>query len=72
MRLVSSMLYEKRFTGGYMVESVVAGRDKNNKPYVTSCDGLGAISEVSGFTCSGTASEYLTGPAEYYWKNDMT
>ena len=70
-RLLSSLLYEKRFTGGWYVSPIVAGLDENNEPYVAGMDGLGATTEGDDWVCDGTAHEYLLGPCQYYYKKGM-
>merc|ERR1719324_955652 len=53
--VISSMLYEKRF-GPWFVEPVVAGLDKEQKPFVCTFDFIGAMSTAPDFVVSGTAS----------------
>ena len=62
-RLVSSLLYEKRMTGGWYVSPMIAGLDDENKPYLASMDGLGATTDGDMWTCCGTGNDYLLGPA---------
>lgn len=71
-RLLSSMLYEKRFTGGWYVGPVVAGLDNEGRPYVASMDGLGATSDDDGWVVAGTGHDFLLGLAEHYYKPDMS
>merc|ERR1712136_414135 len=56
--LTSSLVYEKRF-GPYFINPVVAGIDKENKPFICSMDLIGAISASGDFVCAGTASDEL-------------
>jgi len=68
--LTSSLLYEKRF-GPYFINPVVAGIDKENKPFICSMDLIGAISASDDFVCAGTASDELMGVCESFWRPDM-
>jgi len=70
MNMISNVLYERRF-GPWMVEPVVAGLDKDNKPHICSYDFIGALSVSHDFTCAGTTSEQLMGICESFWKPDM-
>ncbi|EDV27246.1 uncharacterized protein TRIADDRAFT_50102 [Trichoplax adhaerens] len=70
MSLVSSLLYEKRF-GPYFVEPVIAGLDKNAKPFVGSLDLIGCPMITEDFVVSGTASEQLYGMCESLWEPDL-
>jgi 20S proteasome subunit beta 3 len=70
-KLVSSLLYEKRF-GPYFIEPVIAGLDSENKPYLFSSDFIGAPllpdMETNGFVAAGTCTEQLMGMCESMWK----
>jgi len=68
--LLSHMLYEKRF-GPWFSEPVVAGLDKDGKPYICAFDMIGACSCAEDFAVGGTASEQLYGTCETFWKADM-
>merc|ERR1719223_1110454 len=68
--LISSMLYEKRF-GPYFTEPVVAGLDKDNKPFMCAFDFIGAMSKAQDFVVSGTSSEQLYGVCESFWRPGM-
>ncbi|ORX62928.1 N-terminal nucleophile aminohydrolase [Hesseltinella vesiculosa] len=68
--MVSSTLYERRF-GPYFVEPVVAGLDKNNKPFICSMDLIGCINFAKDFVVSGTAGPSLYGMAESLWEPDL-
>ena len=68
--LLSSLLYEKRF-GPYVVEPVVAGLDKDNKPFLSVINLIGAPSYHEDFVVSGTATANMLGMCETLWKKDM-
>ena len=68
--LLSSLLYEKRF-GPYVVEPVVAGLDKDNKPFLSAINLIGAPSYHEDFVVSGTATANMLGMCETLWKKDM-
>lgn len=68
--LVSSTLYGKRF-GPYFSEPVIAGLDKDNKPFLCSMDLLGAMAKSDDFAVSGTCAESLFGTCETFYKPDM-
>lgn len=68
--LVSSTLYGKRF-GPYFSEPVIAGLDKNNKPYLCSMDLLGCIAEEKDFAVAGTCAESLLGTCETFYRPDL-
>jgi len=68
--LISSMLYEKRF-GPYFTEPVVAGLDKDKKPFLCAFDFIGAMSKAQDFVVSGTTSEQLFGVCESFWRPGM-
>mmetsp|Transcript_76644 Transcript_76644/g.248091 ORF Transcript_76644/g.248091 Transcript_76644/m.248091 type:complete len:207 (+) Transcript_76644:83-703(+) len=68
--LISSMLYEKRF-GPYFTEPVVAGLDKDHKPFICAFDFIGAMSKAHDFVVSGTSSEQLFGVCESFWRPNM-
>eukprot|EP00448_Togula_jolla_P023884 CAMPEP_0170592744 /NCGR_PEP_ID=MMETSP0224-20130122/13084_1 /TAXON_ID=285029 /ORGANISM="Togula jolla, Strain CCCM 725" /LENGTH=202 /DNA_ID=CAMNT_0010916663 /DNA_START=1 /DNA_END=609 /DNA_ORIENTATION=- len=68
--VISSMLYEKRF-GPYFTEPVVAGLDKNQKPFLCAFDFIGAMSKNEEFVVSGTSSEQLYGVCESFWRPKM-
>merc|ERR1711892_695796 len=70
LALISNMLYEKRF-GPYFAEPVIAGLNKDGKPFVASCDLIGCPNEPEDFVVSGTASEQLYGMCESVWEKDM-
>ncbi|KAJ1943351.1 proteasome core particle subunit beta 3, partial [Linderina macrospora] len=68
--LVSHMLYERRF-GPYFVEPVIAGLDKDDKPFVCGMDLIGCPNYAEDFIVSGTASDNLFGMCESLWEPDL-
>eukprot|EP01114_Cavostelium_apophysatum_P004126 TRINITY_DN14290_c0_g1_i1.p1 TRINITY_DN14290_c0_g1~~TRINITY_DN14290_c0_g1_i1.p1 ORF type:complete len:233 (+),score=34.66 TRINITY_DN14290_c0_g1_i1:81-701(+) len=70
--LISSLLYEKRF-GPYYCEPIICGLEgKDNKPFISSMDLIGAIMKTEDFVVIGsTASEALFGLCESMYRNDM-
>ena len=68
--VVSTTLYEKRF-GPYYVEPVVAGLDKENKPYITGMDLIGAAAPTDNFVVAGNNSESLFGVCESMYKENL-
>jgi len=68
--VISSELYAKRF-GPWFTEPVVAGLDKDNKPYLCAYDFIGAMSLADDFVVSGTTSEQLYGVCESFWRPGM-
>lgn len=69
-RLVSTTLYEKRFSP-YYVEPVIAGLDKNNQPFICGMDLIGCSDASRDFVVSGTASDSLFGMCESLWEPDL-
>ncbi|KAG9389735.1 Proteasome subunit alpha/beta [Carpediemonas membranifera] len=69
-KCISSMLYEKRF-GPFFVQPVIAGLDKDNKPFIASMDSIGACTFPDDFVVGGTAEENLFGMSESLWRPDM-
>lgn len=73
-KLVSSLLYEKRF-GPYFIEPVIAGLGEDNKPYLFSSDFIGAPMipdmDTNGFVVAGTCTEQLYGMCESMWRQGM-
>eukprot|EP00928_Gymnodinium_smaydae_P069786 TRINITY_DN534_c0_g1_i2.p1 TRINITY_DN534_c0_g1~~TRINITY_DN534_c0_g1_i2.p1 ORF type:complete len:234 (+),score=54.76 TRINITY_DN534_c0_g1_i2:87-704(+) len=67
---IASMLYEKRF-GPWLTEPVVAGLDKDKKPFLCAFDFIGAMSKAEDFVVSGTSSEQLFGVCESFWRPGM-
>ena len=68
--LLQTLLYEKRF-GPFFVEPVVAGLDKNNKPFISAMDLIGAPLLAEDFVLSGTSSEALYGMCETLYRPNM-
>ncbi|KAF9098371.1 proteasome core particle subunit beta 3 [Mortierella sp. GBA35] len=68
--LVSSTLYERRF-GPWFVEPVIAGLDKENRPFICSTDLIGCINFAKDFVVSGTTSNQLYGMCESLWEPDL-
>lgn len=69
--MVANMLYERRF-GPYFVEPVIAGWDsKKNKPYLSTMDLIGCITETDEFALAGTCSEQMYGMSEALWQPDL-
>eukprot|EP00929_Paragymnodinium_shiwhaense_P032445 TRINITY_DN17975_c0_g1_i1.p1 TRINITY_DN17975_c0_g1~~TRINITY_DN17975_c0_g1_i1.p1 ORF type:complete len:206 (-),score=48.38 TRINITY_DN17975_c0_g1_i1:129-746(-) len=68
--LLSTMLYEKRF-GPWLCEPVVAGLDKDKKPFMCSYDFIGAMSVSEDFVVAGTSTDQLYGVCESFWRPDM-
>ncbi|KAJ2221039.1 proteasome core particle subunit beta 3, partial [Coemansia sp. RSA 485] len=68
--LVSHMLYERRF-GPYYIEPIVAGLDKDNKPFICATDLIGCLNVPSDFVVTGTAGENLFGMCESLWEPDL-
>ncbi|CAG9460905.1 unnamed protein product [Pedinophyceae sp. YPF-701] len=68
--MVSSVLYGRRF-GPYFCEPVIAGLDKDDKPFITGMDSLGAMETSPDFMCAGTAPDSMWGMCESMFKKDM-
>ncbi len=68
--LVSTTLYEKRF-GPYFSEPVIAGLDKDNKPFLCSMDLIGCVAKADDFALAGTCAESLFGTCETFYKPDL-
>mmetsp|Transcript_47636 Transcript_47636/g.112371 ORF Transcript_47636/g.112371 Transcript_47636/m.112371 type:complete len:202 (-) Transcript_47636:742-1347(-) len=68
--MLSLFLYQNRFSP-FVVETIVAGLNENEKPLICTMDVLGATSFSSKFVVSGTCSESLYGICENYWKPGM-
>lgn len=70
-RLVSSTLYERRWTP-WFVEPVVAGLDPHNgEPFIAATDLIGCLNFAKDFVVSGTASDKMFGMAESLWEPDL-
>ena len=68
--VVSTTLYEKRFQT-YYTEPVVAGLDKDGKPYITSMDLIGADASADDFVVAGDNVESLFGVCESFYRKDL-
>jgi len=68
--LISSTMYEKRFSP-YFIEPIVAGLDKNNKPFICGMDFYGCIGSATDFVVAGTSAESLFGMCESLWEPEM-
>eukprot|EP00429_Kryptoperidinium_foliaceum_P127472 CAMPEP_0176274834 /NCGR_PEP_ID=MMETSP0121_2-20121125/46927_1 /TAXON_ID=160619 /ORGANISM="Kryptoperidinium foliaceum, Strain CCMP 1326" /LENGTH=206 /DNA_ID=CAMNT_0017615037 /DNA_START=12 /DNA_END=632 /DNA_ORIENTATION=+ len=68
--MLSSMLYEKRF-GPWFTEPVVAGLDKDKKPFLCGFDFIGCLSKADDFVVSGTTADQLFGVCESFWRPGM-
>jgi 20S proteasome subunit beta 3 len=68
--MLSTLLYEKRF-GPYFVEPVVAGLDKDGKPYISAMDVIGAPVLTKDFVVAWSSSENIYGMAESLWRPDL-
>ena len=66
--LVATSLYEKRF-GPFFVTPIVVGLE-DGKAILASYDSIGCIS-VDTFAVGGTASEYLLGCCESFYKENL-
>ena len=71
LAVICNLLYEKRF-GPYFVEPIVAGLDKDNKPFVAATDLIGCPMETDDFVVGGTCSEQLYGMCESLWRPEMS
>eukprot|EP00293_Proteomonas_sulcata_P007586 CAMPEP_0184289438 /NCGR_PEP_ID=MMETSP1049-20130417/1912_1 /TAXON_ID=77928 /ORGANISM="Proteomonas sulcata, Strain CCMP704" /LENGTH=174 /DNA_ID=CAMNT_0026596267 /DNA_START=101 /DNA_END=625 /DNA_ORIENTATION=- len=73
-KLVSTLLYEKRF-GPYFIEPCIAGLDEDNNPYLFASDFIGAPlvpdMDTNGFVLAGTATEQLFGMCESMWRPNL-
>jgi len=69
--MLSSLLYEKRF-GPWFCEPVVVGLNKNDEPFLTSMDLIGAPMVTKDFIVSGTCKANLYGTCEAMWREDMS
>jgi len=70
-KVVSNMLYGRRF-GPYFTEPIVAGLEPVTfKPYIASCDLIGCITTPEDFVVAGTCEESLFGMCESLWEPNM-
>ena len=68
--MVSTMLYEKRF-GPFFVEPVVAGLEKDGKPFICAMDLIGAPVFAKDFVVGGTSGEELYGTCESLYRDNL-
>jgi 20S proteasome subunit beta 3 len=69
--LVSSSLYERRFSP-YFVSPVIAGiNERTGKPFICGFDSIGCIDFAKDFIVSGTASDQMFGTCESLWEPDL-
>lgn len=68
--MVSSLLYEKRFSP-FFCEPVIAGLDENNKPFLSGMDLLGAQVFTDDFIVAGDCTEALYGLCESMYQPDL-
>ena len=57
--------------GPWFVEPVIAGLDKENRPFICSTDLIGCINFAKDFVVSGTTSNQLYGMCESLWEPDL-
>lgn len=70
-KMLSNMLYEKRF-GPYFNEPIVAGLDPVTfEPYVACMDLIGCTTEPEDFVASGVGAVSIAGMCENYWEKSM-
>ena len=69
--MLTNLLYERRF-GPYFVYALVIGLDpKTGETFVYDSDNIGAISDNVNLATVGTASEYIFGLGELFFKPNM-
>eukprot|EP01038_Epipyxis_sp_PR26KG_P004627 gene4627-6506_t len=68
--LLSSLLYEKRFSP-YFCEPVVAGLNDKDEPFLSGMDLIGAPVFAKDFVVSGTCTSNLHGMCETLYRPDM-
>ncbi|CAF3915620.1 unnamed protein product [Rotaria magnacalcarata] len=69
--MLTNLLYERRF-GPYFVYALVIGLDpKTGETYVFDSDNIGAISDNVNLATVGTASDYIFGLGELFFKPNM-
>ena len=70
-KMLSNMLYAKRF-GPYFISPIVAGFDgEDGKPVLSAMDCIGAPVISRDFAVSGTCTANLYGLAETYYRPDL-
>jgi len=79
--LVASSLYEKRYStqkyeyyrfGPFFVTPIVAGLEENGEPVVSTYDSIGCTSDNDNFQVGGTASDYIYGACESFFRPDLS
>lgn len=68
--LLSSLLYEKRFSP-WFCEPIVAGLTDDNKPFLSGMDLIGAPVFTDEFVVSGTCTANLHGMCEALYRPDL-
>lgn len=68
--LLCTLLYERRFAP-WFIEPVVAGLDKDDKPFISAMDLVGAPVFTDDFVVSGTSTENMYGMCESLYRKDM-
>lgn len=69
--LISSFLYEKRFSP-YFIEPVIVGIDeKTGEPFIASMDLIGNLTDPDDFCVTGTCDEQLFGMCETVWEPNL-
>ncbi|CAG8477893.1 9562_t:CDS:2 [Ambispora gerdemannii] len=68
--MVASTLYERRFSP-YYVSPLIAGLDKNNKPYICNMDLIGCVTTTNDFVVGGAADDCLLGTCEALYEPDL-
>lgn len=68
--LLSSILYERRFSP-WFCEPVVAGLSKDNTPFLSGMDLIGAPVFTNDFVVTGTCTQNLHGMCEALYKPSM-
>merc|ERR1719373_272252 len=67
-KVVSKMLYEKRF-GPFFLDPLVAGIDRDGNTFVSGMDLIGATETPNVFVCGGTSADMITGITETVAQN---
>lgn len=68
--LLQNMIYERRFSP-WIVNTIVAGITKENKPFIEELCVLGSSSNSDDFVVAGTAQDGLLGCCELFWKPNL-
>jgi 20S proteasome subunit beta 3 len=69
----STLIFHSRTVrfGPYFVEPVIAGLDKDNKPFICSYDLIGCPNYAKDFVVSGVSSENCFGMCEALYEEDL-